>query len=455
MLETGLQTRGAPLAGSWRAPGPTESALPGCTSELSRDPLGFLLAARAHYGDVIRFRFLPWPTYLISHPDHVQYVLHEARGIYSRESCDARMLRPVLGHRLAAWGDGLWRRQRRLMESGRAAAFGPLVVERSLAMCARWESHLGTGQPIQVASEMRRLVIEVASGAFLGVSPGRQQAVGEAVVTLFRSLGDQWSSPPFLPRPCPLPVTREVEQAIRTLESILPECAAWRGDRRDVSGGGALASQLRAKSERQRREELLTLLLTGHATTAGALTWTWWLLSRHAEVARRVDAEVARVLGSRPPTVDDLKRLSYTRMVLDEALRLFPSAWVFSRSPIRDDEIGGYQVPARSLVLVSPWVTHRHPDVWRDPDVFRPERFRDEESTARPRFSYLPFGTGPRSGEGTGFAVIEALLVLATVMQRYRLRALPDHDAVPEPSITLRPRDGLPMVVERRGAGCA
>jgi cytochrome P450 len=168
-----------------------------------------------------------------------------------------------------------------------------------------------------------------------------------------------------------------------------------------------------------------------------------------------VEGEVARVLDRRPPTVDDLGRLPYTRMVLDEALRLFPSAWVFSRSPVRDDEIGGYQVPARSLVLMSPWVTHRHPDVWHDPDAFRPERFRDEETILRSRFSYLPFGAGLRPRDGTGLALTEALLVLATIVQHYRLRALPDHDAVPELSTTLRPRDGLPMLVERRGTGCA
>ncbi|MDQ3744007.1 MAG: cytochrome P450, partial [Acidobacteriota bacterium] len=202
-------------------------------------------------------------------------------------------------------------------------------------------------------------------------------------------------------------------------------------------------------SDRQLRDEAATILTAGHETTAVALSWTWYLLSRHEEVERKLRAELSAVLAGRTPTFEDLPRLEYTLMVVEEALRLYPPAWVVGRRAIKDDEVGGWRVEAGSEVILSPYVTQRHPDFWDDPESFRPERFLPDGLAARPRFAYFPFGGGSRVCIGSNFALMEAQLVLATVAQKYRLRLLPGHAVEPEASFTLHPRKGIMMSLQK------
>ena len=203
-------------------------------------------------------------------------------------------------------------------------------------------------------------------------------------------------------------------------------------------------------SDRQIRDEVITLLLAGHETTAVALSWTWYLLAQHQECEQRLHAEVDAVLGGRLPTVENLPNLPYCHMVLEEALRLYPPAWSFSRNALADDELGGYHISAGSTVLLCPYTTHRHPAFWEQPEVFDPLRFTPERVAARPHYAYFPFGGGPRLCIGTAFAMMEAQLILATVAQRYRLCLGTDVRVEPEPLITLRPRGGLPMMLARK-----
>ena len=204
----------------------------------------------------------------------------------------------------------------------------------------------------------------------------------------------------------------------------------------------------------QIRDEVLTLLLAGHETTANALAWTFFLLADAPEVDGKLRSELDQVLGGRAPTVDDLPRLPYLAMVVQESMRLYPPAWAISRAVIADDEIMGYLIPAGSNVLLSQWVTHRHPDFWNDPNRFDPERFSPDAIAQRPRYAYFPFGGGPRLCIGEQFALVEARLILASVLQNYRLRLAQDHPVEPEPLVTLRPRDGILMTLEavRRAA---
>jgi cytochrome P450 len=203
-------------------------------------------------------------------------------------------------------------------------------------------------------------------------------------------------------------------------------------------------------NDRQVRDEVMTLLLAGHETTANTLTWTWYLLSQSPEIERRLHTELNEVLGGRVPTVEDLPALKYTRMILEEALRLYPPAPILSRKAIADDELQGYPIAANSMILISPYVTHRHPAFWEEPEQFDPERFRPERSAARPPYAYFPFGGGPRICIGNHFAMMEAQLILATVAQRYRLRLVPGHPVEPQVVVTLRPRYGLPMTIHAR-----
>jgi cytochrome P450 len=195
--------------------------------------------------------------------------------------------------------------------------------------------------------------------------------------------------------------------------------------------------------DRQLRDEAMTILLAGHETTANALTWTWLLLSRYQAALRELRQELSDVLGGRPPILEDLPRLRFTKMVIEESMRLYPPAWIIARSVAETDEIGGYQIPAGSIVFVSPYVVHRHPKFWQDPEGFDPRRFENE----KPRGAYFPFGGGPRMCIGNGFATMEAELVLATIAQRVRFELQPGHPVVLDPSITLRPRHGMKMRV--------
>jgi cytochrome P450 len=203
-------------------------------------------------------------------------------------------------------------------------------------------------------------------------------------------------------------------------------------------------------SDQQLRDESMTMLIAGHETVASALAWTWDLLARNPEAEAKLHEELARELGGRAPTAEDLPRLKYTEMVFQEALRLYPPAWIISRKAEDDDEIAGYQVPRGALVVTSPYVTQRMPDLWPAPEAYRPERFSPEEAAGRRRYAYYPFGGGPRLCIGNGFAMTEASLIIATVAQRFTLRNTSERPIVVEPGVTLRPKHGLEMKIERR-----
>ena len=203
-------------------------------------------------------------------------------------------------------------------------------------------------------------------------------------------------------------------------------------------------------SDKQLRDEVMTIFLAGHETTANALGWTWYLLSRHPEVTRRLETELAEVLGGQTPTLDDLSKLNYTSMVIQEAMRLYPPVWIIGRNAVKADQIDGYDIPADSSIMLSPYVTHRHTNFWDNPEGFDPERFNPERAKGRPYFAYFPFGGGPRLCIGNNFALMEAKLVLATVAQRYRLELVPGHPVEPEPLVTLRPKHGLLMTLHPR-----
>jgi cytochrome P450 len=202
--------------------------------------------------------------------------------------------------------------------------------------------------------------------------------------------------------------------------------------------------------DKQLRDEVMTLLLAGHETTSTALSWTLYLLSKHAEVRERLEAEVDAVLGDRTPSMEDLPDLPYANRVLQESMRLYPPAWGLARWCHEADEVGGYYLPPNSSVTLSPFLTHRHPDFWPEPERFDPERFAPEQEKGRPRFAYIPFGGGPRLCIGNQFAMTEAMIILVTIVQRYRLELMPGHEVGIDAQITIRPKGGLPMLVYAR-----
>ncbi|HJQ85722.1 MAG TPA: cytochrome P450 [Candidatus Binatia bacterium] len=444
-------------------PGPPLSAMPVVLAAMRTDPLRFLVSLTRRYGDVIRLRFVLWNVYLVWRPEHVKHVLQDRHAIYTKGKPDYQVLKRILGEGLVTSDGDHWLRQRRLMQPAfhrtSIAAFAALIVERTRVLLESWEEPARRGTSVDIYHQMRRLSLDVVTRALFGVKLHEDaRAVGEAFAVLSEELADHLYSPFFffflLPA-LPTPGNRRARRALRTLDEIVGSIIARR--RADVSDADddLLALLLRARdddgggegmTDRQIRDEVMTLLLAGHETTAMALSWTWFLLDRHPAIAARVRREVLEALGDRDATVEDLPRLAYVTRVLEEAMRLYPPAWMFTRTAREPDEIGGYAVPPKTIVMVSPYVTHRAPAVWDEPERFDPDRFTPERSAGRPRFAYFPFAGGPRQCIGSEFALTEATLVVATIAQRWRLELATGRPVVPRPSITLRPRRGLPMI---------
>jgi cytochrome P450 len=329
------------------------------------------------------------------------------------------------------------------------------MVRRAEAVGEGWAD----GQELDVRAEMAGLTLAVVAETLFGAE---LDASRRAVVT--RSLTDALAmfelvySPLFRLRVrLPTPTMRRFRRIERRLDDVVASLVAERRGA-GAHGGDVLSLLLRAEadgvplSDREVRDEALTLVLAGHETTANALAWTWWLLSEHPDVEARLHAELDDVLGGRAPTAEDLPRLRYTEMVLAESIRLRPPAWAIGRRAVRDARIGDVDVPAGSVAVVSPWLLHHDARWWPQPDAFRPERWAHEQGAARPRSAYLPFGAGPRMCVGEPFARMEGALVLATLASRWRFRLRAGHTVRPQAVITLRPRGGLPMVASCREA---
>jgi cytochrome P450 len=366
-----------------------------------------------------------------------------------------------LGDGLLTSEDEFWLRQRRIAQPAfhrqKVAGLASVMADAARETAAEWQTIASAGRSVDVEEEMMRLTRTVVLRALLGADLGpfahnidaAWTAINQHIGESFWSLGfGDWF---------PTSERRRFEAARGVLAGAVDHVIAER--RKHPSDHVDLLSMLLAArdeetgevmSDHQLRVEVTTFLLAGQETTSLALTWTWYLLSQHPGAQRRVEEEIDAVLAGRAPEYADLVNLPFTRMVVDEALRLYPPAWIFSRQAMADDQVGGYDVPRGWIVFVVPWVLHRLPAIWGDPERFNPDRFSPERSAERPKFTYLPFGAGPRQCIGNQFALIEAQLIVATLAQRYRLRLVPGHRVEPEPLITLRPRFGMPMMIDRR-----
>jgi cytochrome P450 len=445
------------------APGPAGLPLVGVLPWAWHRPLEFLPEIRRRYGEVVGLRFGRYQAYLVSAPDLIRHIVQENHRNYVK-GLDTQKLKVLVGEGLLTSEGDLWRQQRRLAQPAfqrkRLEGFGAVMAEAARAMLDRWAPRAARGEAVDVAAEARRLALEIAARTLFHADLGADaDAIAEATTVAQGEINARAWLPVDLPEWLPLPANRRLRRAIATLDRIVRRIIEAR--RRSGADTGDLLSLLlhardeetgRAMSDAQVRDEVVTLLLAGHETTANALAWAWWSLGRDAEAARRLDAEVAAVLGGRTPRFDDLARLPYTHMAVEETLRLFPPAWGISRTPIAADEVGGFRIDAGSIVIMSQWVVHRDPALWADPERFRPERFAPAEVAARPRFAYFPFGGGPRVCIGSSFALAELVLVLAMAAQRYWIRLVPGQRVEPEALITLRPRGEILVTLERRPA---
>ncbi len=433
----------------------------GMLPAIRRDPIGVFMHAARQFGDVVSFKIGPQNGYLITNPVDVRHVLQEnARNYHKSPLYDK--LRLFLGNGLLTSEDDFWLRQRRIAQPAfhrqRMAALAHVMADAARDAVARWQSLADTGRPVDVEDEMMRLTRTVVVRTLLGGDLGPfASTIDQAWTTINQHVGESfWSL--GLTDIWPMPKYRRFQAARALLRDAVDYVITTR--RRHPSDSADLLSMLMSARDEdtgemmtddQLRVEVTTFLLAGQETTSLALTWTWYLLSQHPPVQQRLEHEIDEVLDGRSPEYSDLANLPCLRMVIDESMRLYPPAWGFSRQALADDELGGYRMPRGWLAFVVPYVLHRLPVHWSDPEVFDPERFSAERSAERPKFVYIPFGAGPRQCIGSQFALIETQLCVAAFAQAYRLRLVPGHQPTPWPLITLRPRFGMPMIIERRG----
>jgi len=443
------------------APGPRGVIFLGSLPDIRKDQLRMYVDAWREFGDVVRFRLGPLTAHLIAQPDHIHHVLVEGKENYSKGIAYEK-LKIVLGLGLFTSEGELWRRQRRLMQplfTARAITkFAPSMTGATEDMLSRWRPYAERGEAKNINFEMMRLTMSIIGRTMLGLDlEGEATETGRAFTFVLDYATHRTISLVNVPLFIPTPLNRRFNEARRTLDSLIYNIIEDRR-RRKESKNDLLSMLLDARDEesgermgeKQIRDEVIIIFFAGHETTAQALSWTWYLLSKHTEVERRLHAELDSVLGGRAPTVDDLPNLNYTRMVIEESMRLYPPVWIFARDAIRDDEIGGYHIPAGSMVLMSQYITHRHPDFWENPEGFDPERFTEERSKNHPHYTYFPFGGGPRICIGNSFAMMEAQLILATVAQSYRLHLMPGYPVEPVALGTLRPRYNIVMTLHPR-----
>lgn len=454
-----------PGKGLRKPPGPSSLTLFSNAYALGRDPMRLSLGLWRQYGDIVHFPVLSFQAYVLYHPDQVKHVLQENHRNYDKQFPMMKAFRSssVFGNGLFTSDGEPWLRQRRLMQPSfhreRLNGFTQIMTEATLAMLERWQQRSPADAPLDIPLEMMRLTQRIVGLTLFSLDLSDDvDVVGRTFTNIGTALA-KYASLPFPPLWMPTPGNRRLQTGLNLLNSIVDGIIQER--RRHSEGaptkdllGMLLAAQVEetgaGMSDQQVRDEVWTLLLAGYETTAVTLTWIWYLLSQHPEAEYRLHEELETVLADQVPTVAHLDALPSTRMVVQETLRLCPPSFGMTRHTVADDEIGGYHIPANSMVFLTQYATHRHPAFWEEPEVFDPGRFSEERSAGRPRYAYFPFGGGPRQCIGNTFALMEAQLVLATVARHFTLRLVPGHPVEPSIQLTLRPKYGLPMTLQRR-----
>lgn len=435
------------------------------------DPLGFVKKRFDNYGDAYFAANPDGGLFVFRHPDHIREVLSTKASSFSKQHSAFTQLSRILGDGLLTSDGGTWTRQRRMIgpafAPARIAEYGAVMVDETLATVRTWDAHGGVRN---INDDMTNLTLRVVSRALFGhdVAEKDIQVVARAMHEFQRSL----SSPDILPKWVPLPARTRLEENASALDALMYRLirerreAIERGAQRDDKGSGrkdllemlvtavdteATDGKSAGLSIEEVRDQLVTLFLAGHETTAHALSWTFYCLAQHPEVERKLHRELDEVLGDRPATVADLERLPYTEQVVSEALRMYPPVYGIARRATEDVVIGDeWKVTKGSEVMIWVYWTHHDPRFYPEPNVFRPERFAPEAAAALPKMAWLPFGGGPRACIGKSFAMMEARLLLATLAQHHRVSLAPGQKVELAPRITLTPKRGMKMTVTRR-----
>ncbi len=443
------------------APGPKGLPIIGNMRAMQKQGmLDFYMGLWREYGDVVRVEMGPMTIHQFVRPEHVQYILVKRSDNFIKGLSHDKLRLPLGYGILTAEGE-LWRQQRKLMAPTYTRRgveeFAGVMTGETDRMLQRW-SAFNDGDVLQINREMMRLAMSVISVSMFDIDIGDDFAeAGEALTFILEFANKRTISLIDPPMFIPTRMNRQLKRSLEVIDGFLYNIIA---ERRSQPPGEDLLSILmdmrdedtgEKMSDKQLRDEVLITFFAGHETTAQLLTWTWYLLAKHPEVEARFHQELAEVLAGRSPQAEDAARLEYTRMIMDETLRLYSPVAVTARDAVEDDRVAGYVIPAGSMVTLSPFLTHRHPEFWEKPDQFFPEHFTEQRVRSRPRYAYYPFGAGPRICLGMHFALLEGALVLGELGQRYRFELLPGQDIQPHWSGTLRPDRDVLMKVFRRG----
>jgi cytochrome P450 len=427
-------------------------------------PLDTLARGFRECGDVVRLEFPGHEGHMLFHPDHVRALLVDNAKNISKDTPGFDALRLLLGNGLVTSEGDFWLRQRRIAQPAfhrtRIFALGARMVALTDHTVQEWDRVASHDGRVDVARAMMHLTLRIVSDTMLGMDIDREASdVGEAITFLLHELNERIVRPFLPPLSWPIPRNQRFNAARDKVRSVIARAIRDKRAKPDSPGGDFLRMLIETRDEetgeamddQQLLDEVATIFAAGHETTANLLAWTWAWLARFPLVRRKLQEELDAVLGDRAAVAEDYAKLPYTRMVLSEVLRLSPPAWFISRRVEKRIELApGVVLPERSLAFVAPYVTHRHPRYWDDPEGFDPERFSEGRSKDRPTFAYFPFGGGPRKCIGDTFALVEATLVLATLARKFDLELPIGTNPIPEPVITLRPRGGLPMIVKKR-----
>jgi len=435
------------------ASGPPGLPLLGNMLAFNRDPLGFSRECARDYGDVVFFRWGPLPVYMFNHPHLIEEVLRKYQANLIKE-ISYRALRDVLGNGLLLSEGDVWKRHRRLVQPAfhqhRIVNYGQIVTECARKAAASWQD----GESRDFHQEMMQLTLEIVAKTLFGTDITQQasQVSGslDAILTHhLRQIQVSFLLPKWL-----LPGYRQARQGIAQLNALVYGII---NQRRQVPGDDLLSMMLQATDEdgsqfsnRELRDEVMTLLLAGHETTAVSLSWTLMLLSRHPEAEAKLLQELQAFPSDREPTATELDQLPYTQAIIKESMRLYPPAWSIGREVTTPFELAGCYLEPGNLIFISQWSMHRDPRYFQSPEQFRPERWMNGEEQQLPQGAYFPFGDGPRACIGRGFALMEATLILATIARQFHFQLNTEFPIEPHPMLTLRPRSGMPMTATRR-----
>ncbi len=448
------------LSGKLRAarpPGPKGTPIMGVMREFNRDSLGFIERARA-YGDVVWMRFLYVPAIFLYHPDDIEYVLAiNPRNFIKSMSLRSNFFQRLVGNGLLTSQGEEWKRQRRLSQPAfhreRIASYADTMISYTQRLLSAWSG----GETRDIHRDMMRLTLEIVVQCLFSADVSNDvDQVGATLKELVRPFASQATLGWILNNRLPTPYHFRFHALAKKIDNVVYRIIAER--RASGKDEGDLLSMLLAArdedgsqmSDRQLRDEVMTLFLAGHETTALTLAWSWYLLGKYPEVERKFYAELDEVLRGREPTGNDLPRLPYTEQIAKESMRLYPPAYGLGREAIDDCEIGGYRVRAETQIFMFQWATQRDPRFYDEPLEFKPERWTSEFIERLPKYAYFPFGGGPRACIGASFAMMEIMLVLATIGQRFRLQLVPNHPVTILPAMSLRPKEGIRVVVRNR-----